>query len=128
MNQEDVYQHLKSSLIAFGKLHHLIVDIYLIQRTIKKFMRENNYKEPSDELIDMVADEYVNRFIKEMNFVKYNDEKYFKKNNAELDKIYHQGLDLIKQNVIQKSCWIIFRNRLYMDLAVATVLKLLKDG
>jgi hypothetical protein len=131
MIEEEIFQRFKESLIAFGKRTGLIVGLSLIERTIKFQMRDM-YKEATGVAImddnlpkvpDDLAYEMTNRFITEMDYVKYYDTKKYA-NQKDQDAIFEAAKALVKQNVIENKVMILFKNHVYVDKLVAVLIKL----
>jgi hypothetical protein len=122
IDDENVYQELKKQMIDFGERFGLIVDMEFIKRSIKHIvicLNPTSSFIPSD-VLSYFADYAIDRFIKEMNYIKYDSMK----SRKEFDDIYFKVKELVDNHVCENHFMIIFKNGVYMNETIAVILKL----
>lgn len=130
MIQEDVFQRLKEQLIGFGKRTGLIVESSLMKRSIQAIIRDI-YQEMHDiempkeigDIPDELVEEMTNRFIVEMDYVKYYSTGAHV-SRKDQDVVYYAAKELVKQGVCKNTIMIRFKDRLYVDKLIAVMIKL----
>jgi hypothetical protein len=120
--KDEIYEMLKDRIIEFGKLTCYPINTPLIFRDIKLLFHRMDDTET--KVSKRIVEPMIERFIKEMDYVKYDIPEVAAYNRAMV--CYEILINIREEGFIENKATLIFRGNVYVDRTIATMMKLIK--